>query len=346
MTAGGPRVEGDGVTFTVIDRYRRLAAVRLIQEIGLDDVAFTRAGTVWTLRVDRPPVDRMEYLFEIEDHNQHRATITDPENPRRAPGAFGEKSVVEFPEYSAPCWCDTTTDVGSTAPFEIDAPRLDGSVSGELWTPAELADHDDAPLIVVHDGPEFASLAGFTHYVAVAAATGFIPPVRVALLAPGERNSWYSANPAYAETLTCDVLPALPPAQATVGVGASLGALAMLHVQVSQDAPFDALFLQSGSFFTPALDPQEARFSGFDAVTSFVASLHGSALDHTTPVTMTCGLAEENLANNEAMAATLERLGCAVALHAIRDAHNYTAWRDAWHPHLTKLISTALTNAA
>lgn len=338
-------MDGDEVTFTVIDRYRRLAAVRLIQEIGLDDIAFIRSGTVWTLRIDRPPVDRMEYLFEIEDHNQHRATITDPENPRRASGAFGEKSVVQFAEYAPPGWLDTAADVGSTAPFEINAPRLDGSVSGELWTPAGLADHEEAPLVVVHDGPEFASLAGFTHYVAVAVAKGLIPPVRVALLAPGERNSWYSANADYAETLTCDVLPALPPSQARFGVGASLGALAMLHVQVSRDAPYHALFLQSGSFFTPELDPQEVGFSGFDAVTAFVASLQGTALDRTTPVTITCGLAEENLANNEAMAATLERLGCTVALHAVRDAHNYTAWRDAWQPHLTELISTTLTNA-
>jgi len=34
-------VDDDGVTFTVVDRYRRLAGLRLVQEIGLDDVSFT-----------------------------------------------------------------------------------------------------------------------------------------------------------------------------------------------------------------------------------------------------------------------------------------------------------------
>lgn len=349
MTADSPRVDDDGVTFTVIDRYRKLAAVRLVQELGLEDVAFTRAQTVWTLRIERPPVDRMEYLFEIEDHNDHRATITDPANPRRVSGAFGDKSVVEFPEYRPPTWLDLpATDTGRTTPFEIAAPRLESTVSGALWTPAGLTDSDEVPLVVVHDGPEFDALAGFTHYVAAMIGEGSLPPVRVALVSPGERNSWYSANADYAATLAETVLPALPASRACVGVGASLGALALLHARVTMAAPFDALFLQSGSFFTPQLDPQESGFSGFGRVTDFVAALHGSGdlRGRVVPVGMTCGVPEENLANNEAMAATLRRLGHAVAFAAVRDAHNYTAWRDAWHPHLTRLITAAVTTRA
>ena len=67
-------------------------------------------------------------------------------------------------------------------------------------------------------------------------AGGALPPHRVALLAPGERDEWYSASPLYARVLVqrraagaarrgraC----AAPPA----AMGASLGALAMLHAQ-------------------------------------------------------------------------------------------------------------------
>ena len=46
------------------------------------------------------------------------------------------------------------------------------------------------------------------------------------------------------------MLPALPAATVRVGVGVSLGALAMLHAHRTQPPAFDALFLQSGSFFT------------------------------------------------------------------------------------------------
>jgi enterochelin esterase family protein len=344
-------VDGNGVTFTVVDRYRKLAGVRLVQDLGLEDVAFIRARTVWTLRIARPPVDRMEYLFEVQDHNDHRATITDPRNPRRVPGAFGDKSVIEFPEYAPPAWLDVPVargDAGVITPFEVEAPRLQSTVSGAVWTPDGVPDDAEIPLVVVHDGPEFDALAGFTHYVAAMIEEDSLPAVRVALLSPGERNSWYAANADYAATLAEAVLPALPATHARIGVGASLGALALLHAQMLRTAPFDALFLQSGSFFTPELDPQESGFSGFEAVTAFVAALHGTrdARHRMIPVAMTCGGPEENFANNEAVAAALRRIGHTVTFTPVRDAHNYTAWRDAWHPHLTRLITTAVATHA
>ena len=97
-----------------------------------------------------------------------------------------------------------------------------------------------------------------------------MPPLRAALLDPGERNAWYSANPDYATTLVEAVLPALPAATARIGVGVSLGALAMLHAHRLHVGAFDGLLLQSGSFFTADLDGQESEFSGWDAVTGFV----------------------------------------------------------------------------
>jgi enterochelin esterase family protein len=51
---------------------------------------------------------------------------------------------------------------------------------------------------------------------------------------------------------------------------------------------------------------------------------------------LTCGAAEENIHNNRVMAETLE-----APLHELADTHNYTAWRDALHPHLTRLLAGA-----
>ena len=59
------------------------------------------------------------------------------------------------------------------------------------------------------------------------------------------------------------------------------------------------------------------------------------------PTVLTCGIAEENLANNQRMALRLTELGYPAELHTVRDAHNYVAWRDALHPHLTDLITDA-----
>jgi enterochelin esterase family protein len=139
----------------------------------------------------------------------------------------------------------------------------------------------------------------------------------------------------------------MAPSTVRVGVGVSLGGLAMLHAHRSFPDLFDALFLQSGSFFTPALDPQERHFSGFAAVSAFVAEVHASAVDdHPVPTVLTCGTAEENLANNRTMGATLDRLGYPSRLVEVRDAHNYIAWRDALHPHLTTLVSDLVADHA
>ncbi len=58
---------------------------------------------------------------------------------------------------------------------------------------------------------------------------------------------------------------------------------------------------------------------------------------------MTCGIAEENLANNRDMADTLRKQGYPVRLIEVPDAHNLVAWRDAWHPQLAELASEVWT---
>ena len=338
---------GGEVVFELADRARRMAGVRLIEELGLGGpLPLTRTPNGWRLTVGRPDVLRMEYLFEIEDHNGRRHTVPDPENPQRAGGAFGDKSVAEFPGYRAPKWLEADAAPGRTDPVEVPAPDLAGPVTAAVWSPDGLDDDTPAPAVLVHDGPEFARLGGIGHYLGVLVAEGAVPPLRAVLLDPGDRNEWYAANPVYAAALCGPVLDALPPATVRVGVGVSLGALAMLHAHRRHPGTFAALLLQSGSFFTPELDPQEAGFSRFRAVSGFVAEVAAAGDDPApVPTVITCGTVEENLANNEAVAGELRRLGYPVTVVRDRDAHNYTAWRDVLHPHLANLIE-AVAHAA
>ncbi len=338
-----PDVSDRGVEFALPDPHGRLIGVRLAQELGLRrGLRFRRQGAAWRLKLPRPEVDRMEYLLEVRDHNGHRTTITDPGNPLRAPGAFGDKSVVVFPGYQPPDWLDAPTVEGTTSAVHIECPDLGAPLSGDLWSPADLPPDEPAPLLVVHDGPEFASLGAFTSYLASGVAARTLPPVRAALLGPGDRNAWYSAHEGYAAALAAAV-PDLAPATVRIGVGVSLGALAVLHLHRTHPGLLDGMLLQSGSFFTPALDAQETGFAGFGAVTRFVQSVHDAHTDeHAVPVAITCGLREENLANNQAMAATLHRLGYRLSLREVRDTHNFTAWRDALHPTLTELVTTVV----
>jgi len=341
-----PEATPDAVRFGLPDAGRALAGVRLLPALSLrePDLDFGRTDGGWALRLPRPPVRRMEYRFRLRHRDGGTEEICDPGNPLRAPGAFGEKSVVEFPDYAAPRWLSAAGARGGTLDLQVPSRGLGRAVAVGVWAPADTAPADPLPLLVAHDGPEYDRLAGLTRYVGVMLA-GPLPPFRVALLAPGERNEWYSANPAYARALVREVLPAVRRTVGVtgpvVGMGSSLGGLAMLHAQRRHPAVFGGLFLQSASFLDRRLDPQEEeRFGRFPRVSRFVAeTLRAAGPYQRVPVALTCGLAEENLANNRQMAAALDAQGYPATLAEVPDAHNYVAWRDAFHPVLTDLLA-------
>jgi enterochelin esterase-like enzyme len=199
------------------------------------------------------------------------------------------------------------------------------------------------PLLLAHDGPEFAAYAGLTHYVGAMVADGGLPPMRLALVRPGSRNLWYAANPEYAEALTQHVLPAVTSAYKSkkpVLMGASLGALAALYAEWNHPGTFAGLFLQSGSFFALETDPQESGFEFYAEVTGFVQQVLTAESAPSTPeIAMTAGTPEENVHNNRVMAARLAELGLQVTFDETPDMHNFTAWRDVLDPSLTNLLT-------
>jgi enterochelin esterase family protein len=146
----------------------------------------------------------------------------------------------------------------------------------------------------------------------------------------------------YAGALVRELLPEIAkraPHGSRIGVGASLGALAMLHAHVRHPKAFDGLLLQSGSFFRQRHDKHESDFPRYQRITRFVGSvLRGAEAGRTIPVAITCGTAEENRANNEDIAAALTEQGYAAWLAEVRDGHTWTGWRDAFDPHLPALI--------
>ena len=326
------------------DPDERYAAVRLCADLPLPEVDYARHDGEWRLELSPPPVARLEYELEVVDHAGERARVCDPGNPHQAPGAFGDKSVLLLPGYSAPRWLDREGVPGQTQALAVRGRGLGAEVHAAVWSPGDAGPGEPLPLLVAHDGPEYAALAGLTHFTAAGIGSGALPRHRVALLAPGDRDEWYSASARYAGALVRDVLPAIRSAVgvsgAPVGMGASLGALAMLHAQRRHPGTFGALFLQSGSFFTPQFDSQESGFPRYQRIVRFVrATLREGVHGDPVPVVLTCGSAEENVENNRLMARTLANQGYPAALHEVPDLHNYTAWRDALEPHLTGLLA-------
>ena len=345
----GALADDGTMTFRVADPDQVFAGVRLQEDVGMPvkRLNFHRAGDNWELQVERPPVDRLEYLLELRYPGGGSKVVTDPANPRQVGGAFGRKSVLEFAGYAEPGWLFAPADPGAAISFEVPAPTLHCpgqtcTIAVRIWSPAGSRDGEPLPLLLVHDGQEYDELAGLTRYLGAGVAGGWLPRMRAALLSPGQRNNWYSANSRYARALADRVIPVVTRTVAStvrVGMGTSLGALAMLHAHCQRPGVIDGLFLQSGSFFVPALDSQERRFPYYRRITAFTAALRAGGMpDVPVPVAMTCGEIEENVANNRLILALLRSAGYPASLHELSDVHNYTAWRDALDPCLTELV--------
>jgi enterochelin esterase-like enzyme len=336
----------DDVIFTYREGRRRPQRVRLVHALGRPrEHDFERRGHgEWELRLPRPPVDRLEYQLELTGRTGHTELVLDPANPLRAAGPFGDKSVLEFPEYRPPAWVAERASAGTVREKAFASRVLRRDLPVVLWTPRGVDPDADLPLLVAHDGPEYARFSGLTDFLALATAAGRIPPLRAALLQPVDRDEIYSASAAYTRALTRELLPSLRTDRSTlpVGLGASLGALALLHAHRALPASFDGLLLQSGSFFRQRSDRQESGYPRFRRISRFVGEVLGAeAWDDLIPVVVTCGTGEENLDNNRAVARALAAQGYDVHMAELRDAHTWVCWRDALDPHLPDLVRKA-----
>jgi enterochelin esterase-like enzyme len=341
-------VDGDTVAFCFSDPERRLRGVRLQQDVRIpgDRLEFVRSQDDWVLTVPRPDVDRMEYAFELQHVSGGSEWVTDTDNPERVRGAFGDKSVLLMPEYAPPAWTTASPKPGLRRQLSLPSRGLPQEVPAVLWSSPGLADDVEAPLLVVHDGPEYDDLAGLTQFLDAMTADGRLPAMRAALLAPVDRNETYSASPTYGRALALGLVPGLKRQVRTstvLGMGASLGGLAMLQAQRAHPRVFGGLYLQSSSFFHRVLDEQESGFERFSRITSFVEGvLRSGPVEDPVPVVMSCGRIEENVENNRLMTRSLQAQGYDTRLVENRDVHTYTGWRDTFDPNLVDLVRRVL----
>jgi enterochelin esterase family protein len=336
-TLGPTAVEDDEIVFRLVDPAHELEDVKVWCDVELapgqqSELGMAAVDGGWELRLPLPDLDCLEYLFDAGG-----AMAPDPGNPDQVDSAFGPHSWLAMPGYRPPAWLGAEPGEGERHQLTV------GELDVEVWEPAG---HVDAPLplLLVHDGAEMDKFGGVVRYAASLSTAG--APMRVALLSPGtSRDERYAANPAYAAALVGEVLPALreafPAAYEPVLLGQSLGGLAALHAAWLYPDAFAGLMLQSGSFFTPELDPQESDYPHFDQVVGFVAMVQESTGTPVgfPPATLTCGLAEENLANNRLMHTHLVDLGVPAAWGEVRQGHTWMCWRDTLDPHLGDLLA-------
>ncbi|OFE19001.1 hypothetical protein BA895_02285 [Humibacillus sp. DSM 29435] len=208
-----------------------------------------------------------------------------------------------------------------------------GDIALVVASPTGTRRGDPLPLLLANDGPEYSRRVGLVRFLDSLAGAGRMPPCRVALLVPDDRDARYSANADYATAVVDDVLPAVIGRYELSGrplfVGASLGALSALQSEWLRPGTFSGLLLQSGSFFRPRLDGEES-YEHWQRITAFVSSVRRARKPRgDAVVAMTCGADEGNLANNRLMAQTLTRLGQTLDLTVVPGGHDWPQWRAA-----------------
>ena len=243
-----PQISEDHVRFSYVGDEEVTALVLQCDRAVDGPREFCREpGEPWHLNLPRPILSRLEYRFAVA-RGEDISVILDEANPVRVRTAFGERSVLELPGYAPPWWLDADQVEGWYDPFTLSGETF-VEVPVTVWSPLSLAPGTSAPLLLVHDGPEYDQLSSITAYSAALIAAGTLPPHRLALAHPVLRDAWYSGSPAYLRTIAQAGLARIEERYAVSGpvvvMGASLGGLTALLVGLL--APqIGGVFAQSG----------------------------------------------------------------------------------------------------
>lgn len=352
-------VDGDVIEFVRDDPEAELRSVTLqCDRLVAGDRHFTREGDAWTLRLPCPDqLRRLEYRLALTDNDGVTTVECDPGNPERVRTRHGERSVVLLPGYERPGWLLETTPIGMYELLVPDVPGF-GEVPIRLWSPNRVRRRDQVPLLVVHDGAAYADLAELPHYAAAMISRRELPPFRLALFDPRDREGWYTANDDYvvAELAALEAIDShIGTRDPLVVMGAGIGGLCALLVGL-RSPRFAGVFAQSG-LFQPAArvasgdaavgsgsadtDPPRSGRVHLERMAAAARAIREPA---STPrpltIGLTCNLLERRLGDNREIADRLRSQGHRVALTEVRDVPGFAGWRDSLQPALTDVLRT------
>ncbi|MBC9957049.1 esterase family protein [Yimella sp. cx-51] len=302
-----------------------------------------RAGG-WERQIDDRQIWRLEYRFEVTAAGRKRTVyLPDPLAQNQIDSPFGTRSVWQRADYAPPSWLDQPALPGDCETLRLPS-ALSAPLTVRLWSPDGLRPGDDAPLLWAHDGSDYRDRARLGHWAGVRIGDGSLPPFRIAYADAPRRMQWYSGSDRYLRSVSRGLTALTETYPTTPGIaviGASLGGLTSMLV-AQRDKRVAAVFAQSGSFFTgQPFDKDNQPWRWFTRVSGLVSGLAQRPPRQCPVVGMTCGLAEGNFDNNQAMATTLGDLGLDVRFLGHPDLHNWTNWRDSLEPILPNLLREA-----
>ena len=323
----------------VDDPELRYAAVRLCSDLPLRDREFVRENGGWILRLPAARLARLEYQLELADHVGNTQIVCDPGNPVRAPGAFGEKSVVLAPNYRPPTWLREPHAQGSFD--EVGVRVLGRPIAVRVWSPAEGA----LPLLVAHDGPEYDALAGLTRYAAAMIERGAIAAVSYRTAATRRpRRVVFGLGGLRSRALSPDHPGGARPGRrcrSARGDGRQPGRRSRCSRRSGV-----------GRGCSPACSCSRGASSCSASIATSRGSRGTVASRASSPACCARRRPRSGASDHDVRRrggehpqqprrcpSSLAAQGYPARLHEVADLHNYTSWRDAFDPHLTQLLA-------
>jgi enterochelin esterase family protein len=278
-----------------------------------------------------------EYAF-LDEAGKMRA---DPANPLWADNPwYAEVSAVTGPAYAPdPFYLQAAArpDAG-----QLDRWRLESAALGQLrrvtiWTPAGAQDAA-LPAILVQDGQAFMRIGQVTRVLDALLAAGRVPPVRLVLIEPVDRETEYMWSEAYQAFVLDELLPQL--AERTPGVtglyllGASLGGLASATLALARPGLFSGVATLSGAFLG---SPAQRDAYASDESWLLEQIRGGAALPGRWFIAT--GTIEWLAEVNRDAATALQQRGVQLEFQERHAGHNWTNWRNLLAGALTHLLA-------
>ncbi|MDH4047700.1 MAG: alpha/beta hydrolase-fold protein [Gammaproteobacteria bacterium] len=341
-----PLVDGNDITFVYRGHAESVHLRCWISGFNAAQTFQQLLGTdLWAVTIELPPGSRIEYKFEVVA-NGRRSLIVDPLNPVLAHDPFGANSVCQGAGYERPAWTlpDPGARRGTIEEMPLASKAFGEDRSLKVYLPARFRRTRRYPLLIAHDGADYARFADLTTVLDNLIQSLEIPPMIVAMTQSPDRLKEYGADDRHAEFIGNELLPfmamnypLIDEPRARGLMGASFGGVATLHAAWRNPGVFDRLLLQSGSFAFSDLGQHE-RGPVFHSVVRFMNEFREKPGQPAGKIYMNCGIYESLIYENRSLVPRLQQQGIDVLFEEARDAHNWENWRDRLRNGLTWLF--------
>ena len=341
-----PLVDPDGVTFLFRGEADQIMLQHWVYGLpSAQPLARVGESDLWHLFVELPRGSRIEYKFEIIRDGVGE-WITDPLNPLTAEDPFGRNSVCRAYGYVRPEWSLPHEGVrtGRIETLAVDSAAFGAQRRIPVYVPARFRPTRQYPLLIVHDGVDFARFADLKDVLDNLIERLEIPPMIVALTHADDRLREYAGDDRHGDFIAGELLPALNARYPLYDdsanralMGASFGGVASLSAAWQHPGVFDKLLLLSGSFAFSDIGTH-TRGPVFDPVVAFMNRFRKAPGRPARDLYVACGIYESLIYENRSLVPLLQQHGMRVRYREVHDGHNWENWRDRLQDGLTWLF--------